>query len=102
MATGTTWMLPDFWMTGRVKSSAVAPQPMAALGWRRISTGMMRMAISSRPRSLMKAAGPQHWPSLSATRMPESDTSQNWSSSRGHGQGHAEQLGRPAGCRASC
>ncbi len=25
MATGTTWMPPDFWMTGRVKSSAVAP-----------------------------------------------------------------------------
>ncbi len=34
---------------------------------------MIRMAISSRPRSLIKAAEPSTGPSLSATRMPESE-----------------------------
>ncbi len=53
-------MPPECWSTGRVKSILVAPPaPTAALGERRMSSGMVTRAKNSRHKSFSRAMLPQ-------------------------------------------
>ena len=72
MAAGTISSPPERCNTGRVKSIDVAPhRPSAVERLRRTSPGISIMAISSRARSLKKAALPITGPNDSVSKIPE-------------------------------